>query len=179
MLRYASTWWRHHGNIFPHYWPFVRGNHWSPVNFPHKGQWRGALIRSLICAWVNGWVNNHEASDLSRHCAHYDLTLMDEVYEVLSKNITDLIQFLLCTERILLTHKTRKAPTYLMLISIKVCDNSVFVISGWVELKYIWKKVCVCNIECRMYVVFGSCTKNIRLRNKTGNMMNLSSIVHI
>ena len=36
---------------FPRYWPLVRGIHWSPVNFPHKGQWRGALMFSLICAW--------------------------------------------------------------------------------------------------------------------------------
>ena len=79
---------------------------------------------------------------------------MDEVYEVLSKYKFELIQFLPCTERVLLTHKTRKAPTYLLLISIKVFDNSVFVISDWVELVYIWKEVCVCNIECRMYVVF-------------------------
>ena len=32
------------GNIFPRYWPFVRGIHQSPVNFPHKGQWRGAFM---------------------------------------------------------------------------------------------------------------------------------------
>ena len=37
--------WKH----FPHYWPF-RGIHRSPVNSPHKGQWRGALIFSLIYA---------------------------------------------------------------------------------------------------------------------------------
>ena len=37
------------------YWPFVRGIHWSPVNSPHKGQWRGALMFSL--AWINDWVN--------------------------------------------------------------------------------------------------------------------------
>ena len=60
----------------PRYWPFVRGIHQSPVNSPHKGQWRGALKFSLICAWINGWVNNGEAGDL-RHCrAHYDVTLM-------------------------------------------------------------------------------------------------------
>ena len=35
---------------FPRYWPFVRGIHRSPVNSPHKGQWRGALMFSLICA---------------------------------------------------------------------------------------------------------------------------------
>ena len=48
----------------------------SPVNPPHKGQWRGALIFSLICAWINGWVNNREAGDLRRHLAHYDVIVM-------------------------------------------------------------------------------------------------------
>ena len=28
----------------------------SPVNSPHKGQWRGALMFSLVCVWINGWV---------------------------------------------------------------------------------------------------------------------------
>ena len=46
--------WKH----FPRYWPFVRGIHRSPVNSPHKGQRRGALMFSLIWAWINGWVNN-------------------------------------------------------------------------------------------------------------------------
>ena len=31
---------------------------------------------SLICAWINGWVNNHEAADLRRHRAHYDVILV-------------------------------------------------------------------------------------------------------
>ena len=31
---------------------------------------------SLICARVNGWVNNGEAGDLRRHRAHYDVTVM-------------------------------------------------------------------------------------------------------
>ena len=41
--------WKH----FPRYWPFVRGIHRSPVDSPHKGQWRGALM----CALINGWTN--------------------------------------------------------------------------------------------------------------------------
>ena len=61
---------------FPRYWPFVRGIHRSPVNCPHKGQWRGALMFSLICAWINGWENNREAGDLRRHRAHYDAIVM-------------------------------------------------------------------------------------------------------
>ena len=56
---------------YPRYWPFVRGIHRWPVNSPHKGQWRGALILSFICAWINGWVNNAEASDLGRHRTRY------------------------------------------------------------------------------------------------------------
>ena len=64
--------WKH----FPRYWPFVRGIHRGPVNSPHKGQWRGALMFSLICVWINGWVNNGEAGELRRNHAHYDVITM-------------------------------------------------------------------------------------------------------
>ena len=62
--------WKH----FPRYWPFHR----SPVNSPHKGLWRGALMFSLTFAWIYGWVNNREAGDLRCHRAraHYDVTVM-------------------------------------------------------------------------------------------------------
>ena len=63
---------------FPRYWPFVRGIYRFPVNSPHKGLRRGALIFSLIliCVRIIGWVNNHEAGDLRRYYAHYDVTVM-------------------------------------------------------------------------------------------------------
>ena len=61
---------------FPRYWPFVRRIHRSPVNCPHKGQWCGTLMFSLICARINGWVNNREAGDLIRHPAHCDVMHM-------------------------------------------------------------------------------------------------------
>ena len=64
--------WKH----FPRYWPFVWGIHRSTVNSPHKGQWRGALMFSLIYVWINGWVNNCEAGDLRRYRAHYDVTVI-------------------------------------------------------------------------------------------------------
>ena len=48
---------------FPRCWPFVGGIHRSPVNSPHKVQWHGALMFSLICAWMNGWVNTRDAGD--------------------------------------------------------------------------------------------------------------------
>ena len=73
--------WKH----FLRFWPFVRGIHLSSVNSPrdinipdslHKGQWHRALMFSLICAWINGWVNNRDACDLRRHRAHYEVTVM-------------------------------------------------------------------------------------------------------
>ena len=64
--------WKH----FPRNWPFVRGIHRSTVNSPHKGQWRGALMFSLICVWINGWVNNREAGDLIRYLAHYNVIVI-------------------------------------------------------------------------------------------------------
>ena len=64
--------WKH----FPRNWPFVRRIHRSPVNSPHKGKWRGALMFSLICVWINDWVNNREAGDLRRYRGHYDVIVM-------------------------------------------------------------------------------------------------------
>ena len=64
--------WKH----FPRYWPFVRWIHRSPVNSPHKGQWRGALMFSVTGAWINDWVNNGKDGDLRCHRAHYDVTVM-------------------------------------------------------------------------------------------------------
>ena len=55
--------WKH----FPRYWPSLRG---------HKGQWRGALMFSLLCAGTNGSVNNGNAGDLRRHRTDYNGTVM-------------------------------------------------------------------------------------------------------
>ena len=60
----------------PRSWPFVWGIHRSPANSLHKGQWRRALMFSLICIWINGGANNREAGYLRHHCAHYDVTVM-------------------------------------------------------------------------------------------------------
>ena len=51
----------------------------SPVNPPHKGQWRRALMFSVICSWIKAWVNNREAGDLRRHRAHYDVIVMNDL----------------------------------------------------------------------------------------------------
>ena len=63
--------WKH----FPRYWRFVRRIHRSPGNFPHKGQWIGALMFSLICVWINNWSKQSRgwwfetlSRPLWRHC---------------------------------------------------------------------------------------------------------------
>ena len=44
----------------------------------------GALVFSLICVWINGWVNNREAGDLRRYPAHCDVTVMVWTFSVFS-----------------------------------------------------------------------------------------------
>ena len=64
------------GNIFcvtGHLCGEFTGPRWIPA---HKGQWRGALMFSLICVWINEWVNNREAGDLRRYRAHYCVIVM-------------------------------------------------------------------------------------------------------
>ena len=64
----------------------VRGIHWSPVNSPHKGQWRGAWMFYFTCAWTNIWVNNRVAGDLRRHWAHCDYIVMVKFTNICMSN---------------------------------------------------------------------------------------------
>ena len=77
-----NTWWRHQMETFSALLAICAGNSPVPVNSPHKGQWRGALMFSLICTRINGWVNNGEAGDLRRNSAHYDVTVMIKQYRI-------------------------------------------------------------------------------------------------
>ena len=69
-------WWRHQMETFSALLAICAGNSPVPVNSPHKGQWRGALVFSLICARIDCWVNTGEAGDLRHHPAHYDIIVM-------------------------------------------------------------------------------------------------------
>ena len=70
------TWWRNQMETFSALLALCAGKSPDPVNSPHKDQWRGALMFSLICARINDWVNNREAGDLRRYRAHYDVNVM-------------------------------------------------------------------------------------------------------
>ena len=67
------------GNIFGVTGPLYGEFTGHPVNSPHKGQWRGDLMFSLICVRINGWVYNREAGDFKRHLAQYDVTVMTTI----------------------------------------------------------------------------------------------------
>ena len=45
-------------------------------NSPVPGEFPRALMFTLICARINGWVNNRGADDLRRHRAHSDVIVM-------------------------------------------------------------------------------------------------------
>ena len=70
VMRSFDPWWRHEMETHSALLAICAGNS------QHKGQWRRALMFSLICVWIKGWVNNREAGDLRRHRSHYDVIVM-------------------------------------------------------------------------------------------------------
>ena len=63
-----SPWWRHQMETFLALLAIYAKN--SPVP---------AWMFSLICVWINGWVNNRKAGDLRRYRAHYDVNVMVKI----------------------------------------------------------------------------------------------------
>ena len=78
VIREWISWWRHQMETFPRYWPFGReftGHLWFPRTKSSDAElW--CFLWSLICAWINVWVNNYKAGDLRRHRAHDDVILI-------------------------------------------------------------------------------------------------------
>ena len=133
--------WKH----FPLHWPFVRGIHRWPVNSPHKGQRRGALVFSLICTWTNGWANIRDAGDLRRLRAHYAVIVMN-AYGV---NLKDMGNHNKTRQSVTYLHKSQDVcvPRILVVtLKTKSCHDANFVVTGvtrcccyfwptWVSLK--------------------------------------------
>ena len=96
------------------------GIHRSSVNFPHKSPWRRALMFSLPCDWINGWVNNRDDGDLRRHRAHYDVIVMVHTVRALSCIVT------ICYSTILiLTHWGRVTLICVSKITIISSNNDL------------------------------------------------------
>ena len=89
MSHKLCTWWRHQMETFSALLAISARS--SPVT-GDKGQWRGALMFSLICTWIDGWVNNREACDLRRHRAHYGAFVMG-MHVIYLQHSSDLLHF--------------------------------------------------------------------------------------
>ena len=74
--QYVESWRRHQMETYSALMALCVWDLLVTGEFPHKGQWRWALMFSLICARINDSVNNREADELRRHHAHYDITVM-------------------------------------------------------------------------------------------------------
>ena len=68
------SWWRHQMETFSVLLAICAGN--SPVHGEFHAQRTVTRSFSLICVWINGWVNNRGAGDLRCYLAHYDVTVM-------------------------------------------------------------------------------------------------------
>ena len=57
----SCPWWRLQMETFSALLALCAANSPATDEFPHKRQWHGALVLSLICVWINRWINNREA----------------------------------------------------------------------------------------------------------------------
>ena len=96
------AWWRHKMETFSALLALCAGNSPVPVNSPHNGHWRGTLMFSLICAWINDWVNNREAGDLRRHRGHYDVNVMVTCHIYCWRNKANLRDLIAATSLVIL-----------------------------------------------------------------------------
>ena len=71
-----ASWWRHQMETFPALLAIYAGNSPVPGEFPVQRPVTRSFDVSLICVWINTWVNNREAGDLRCHHTHYDVIVM-------------------------------------------------------------------------------------------------------
>ena len=74
--RPICPWWRHQMETFSALLAICAGNSPVPGEFPTQRPVTRSFDVSLVCVWINGWVNNGEAGDLRCYRAHYDVTVM-------------------------------------------------------------------------------------------------------
>ena len=72
-VRYMMT--SSNGNIFRVTGPLC-GEFTGPGEFPTQRPVPRSFDVFFDGVWINGWVNNREASDLRRHRGHYDVNVM-------------------------------------------------------------------------------------------------------
>ena len=132
-----SPWWRHQMEAFSALLAICAGYSPVPVNSPHRGQRRGALMFSLICVWINDWANNNEAGDLIRYRAHYDVIVMQRgnSHEIMPPYLTWPIAHGCCAEKRIHTRSglSNCGPQHI------ICQEHVIYLTyPLVALEYSW-----------------------------------------
>ena len=126
--RLVFSWWRHQMETFSALLAICAGNS------PHKGQWRGALVFSLICVWINDWLNNHEAGDLRRYRAHCDVTVMSlQSINQLHLSVSDKtpkIDYAIYNKTMVKRHTNIASYKYVLLLLIP-CNNAKASMRHW------------------------------------------------
>ena len=123
------------------------GNSPVPVNSPHRGQWRVALMFSLICAGIKDWVNNREAGDLRRLRGHYYVNVMN-------KNV-------LLTLTSMCLYIYMHIDPYVLYIFICICICVIFILFNWFHYLcprrtwslalYFGKQYCTKIVHCYLF----------------------------
>ena len=72
---WQTTLWRHEMEIFFALLDLCEENP-SVTGHHHKGQWRKALMFSLVCTWTYDWESTRDVADLRHHRVHYGVTVM-------------------------------------------------------------------------------------------------------
>ena len=70
------SWWCNQMETFSALLVLCAGNSPVTLEFPSQRPVTRGFDDSLICVWINGWVNNGEAGDLRRYRANYDVIVM-------------------------------------------------------------------------------------------------------
>ena len=162
----CMSWWRHQMETFSALLALCAGSSPVPVTSPHIGQWREALMFSLIWVWINDWVNNREADDLRRQHGHYDVNVMCIV--------EDLPWQKTFPHPVLIIDKMHHQHSNQKFMNISICESDIksFMIFLWLHLSstytlplYILRAILFCLWINHEYCETFSFLKNIWIHN--------------
>ena len=93
-----------------------------PVNSQHKGQWRGGLMFSLICAWANSWVTV-TVMRLLFSCLTFDIIVLNITAFPDSESLAVLAKQPLCVASFRTWHQEQHRPRLNMKIAFLCMGN--------------------------------------------------------
>ena len=90
---FPITWWRHQMETFSALLAICAGYSPVPGEFPAQMPVTQSFDVFFDVRLNKRWVNNHEAGNLRRHHAHYDVTVMSQPYLTRERENNHLSQF--------------------------------------------------------------------------------------